>query len=288
VKREMSNQAGLRNTVLALCVAAVVMLAVSLAVTVPVFLSSGRGGQAYPTSTPQAAPPPISPEALGRKAEMAAFQGGEQVKTINVVGVGTVKAKPDRAVVSLSVVTRGNTAVEAYQLNTEKMNGVIAALKEAGIPENRMETTGYSLNPVRSYPKDEEPVIVGYECRNSLKVTLEDLGMVGEVIDRGIKAGANQVSSVSFTLSEESKEKLRFEALSLAVKDAKAKAETIAEAAGVTLIGPTSISLSSIPTPPMPVVYKEAALVGAAAPPQIVAPEELSVTVNVSMVYEFK
>jgi len=285
VKEEMSNQTGLRNTVLALCVAAVVMLAVSLAVTVPVFLSSGRVTQAYP------APPPTGAEALGERAKMAAFltafQGGEQVKAINVVGVGTVKAKPDRAVVDLSVITRGDTAVEAYQLNAEKMNMVIAALKEAGIPENSMETTGYSLNPVWSYPKGEEPVIVGYECRNSLKVTLEDLSMVGEVIDRGVKAGANRVSSVSFTLSEQSREKLKVEALSLAVKDAKAKAETIAEAAGVTLVGPTSISLSSVPTP-TPVIYKEAAFAGAAAPPQIIAPEELSVTVNVSVVYEFK
>ncbi|HID18895.1 TPA: DUF541 domain-containing protein [Candidatus Bathyarchaeota archaeon] len=279
------SQTGFRNIVLILCVIAVVLLAVNLVLTIPIYSAAPKVVmvETYPPTTP-----PKAEERLEGVQVMPSvfpsFPRGE--RTINVAGIGVAEGKPDRAIVSLSVITREDTAVKAYQLNAEKTNSVIAALKEAGIPEDRMETTGYSLNPVWHYPRGEEPVIIGYECRNSLKVTLEDLDRVGEVIDKGVNAGANQVSSVSFTLSKEAREKLKLEALSLAVKDAKAKAETIAEAAGVTLVGPTSISLSEIPVPtPVRLEVKGAPV---PAPPEIIAPEELSVTVTVNVVYEFR
>jgi hypothetical protein len=277
---ERMSQTGFRNIVLILCVIAIVLLAVNLVLTIPIYSATEERFETYP--------PPKAEERLEGVQMMPSafppFPEGE--RTINVAGIGVAEGKPDRAIVSLSVVTREDTAVKAYQLNAEKMNSVIAALKEAGIPEDLMETTGYSLNPVWRYPRGEEPVIIGYECRNSLKVTLEDLDRVGEIIDKGVNAGANQVSSVSFTLSKEAREKLKLEALSLAVKDAKAKAETIAEAAGVTLVGPTSISLSEIPVPtPVRLEVKGAVV---PAPPEIIAPEELSVTVTVNVVYEFR
>ncbi|RLI27245.1 MAG: hypothetical protein DRO52_00665 [Candidatus Hecatellales archaeon] len=272
---------GLRNTVLALCIVAVVLLAVNLVLVLPAY-STFKGRQ----------PQPMVQLYEAEKGGLLRILPAEtprmvEAKTINVVGVGTAKGKPDRAILTFSVIARGETATEAYQDNAEKINSVIATLKEAGIAEEQMETVGYRLNPIYRHPKGEEPTIAGYECRSSLKVTLTSLEGVGEIIDRAVKAGANQVSSVSFTLSEEERERLKAEALSLAVKDAKGKAETIARAAGISLVGPKSISLTSTPTP---IIYRKALAEAAPVPtpPQIIPPEELSVTVTVSVVYEFK
>jgi len=205
-------------------------------------------------------------------------------RTISLTGVGTARVKPDRAVFSLTVVTQSSTANEAQSENAERMNSVIKALRDLGLSENQTKTTGYSLNPIWVYPKEGgEPSIVGYTCTNTVEVTVKDLDKVGEVIDAGVSAGANQISSIKFTISEELSKQLELSALELAVKDAETKAKTIAAAAGLELLKPISISLSSY----IPTVYRsyEMANLGTSTP--VLAPEEVSVTVTVSVVYEF-
>jgi uncharacterized protein YggE len=212
-------------------------------------------------------------------------QAEQQVKTISVTGTGVVKAKPDRVVISLSVVTQADTAEKAVSENTDKMDRVIKAVRAMGILENQTETSAYSLNPVFEYPREGSPRIVGYTCSNTIRVTVKDLNKVGGVIDAAVSAGANQVSSLQFTISEEAMRQLGLNALSLAVKDAALKASTIATAAGVTLIGPVSISLSGYS--PYVRSYAFDSISGSFQTP-ILSPEEVSITVTVSAVYEFK
>lgn len=209
----------------------------------------------------------------------------EQQKTISVTGTGVVKAKPDRAIVSFSVVTQADTAEKAISENADRMNRVIKAVRRMGILENQTETSAYSLNPLWEYPDEGSPRIVGYACSSTLRVTVKDLNKVGEVIDAAVTAGANQVSSLQFTISDEAMRKLGLDALSLAVKDATSKASTIATAAGVTLIGPVSISLLGYS--PYVRSYAFESIARSVVTP-ILSPEEVSVTVSVSAIYEFK
>ncbi len=212
-------------------------------------------------------------------------QAEQRAKTISVTGTGVVKAKPDRAVLSLSVVTQAESAGEAISENAGKMDSVVKAVRSMGILENQTETSAYSLTPIWDYPKEGvSPRIVGYTCSNTIRVTVKDLNKVGEVIDAAVKAGANQVSSLQFTISDEAMRQLGLNALSLAVKDASSKASTIAAAAGVTLVGPVSISLSGYS--PYFRSYAFESVMGSVATP-IISPEEVSVTVSVSAVYEF-
>lgn len=212
-------------------------------------------------------------------------QAEQQMKTISVTGTGVVKARPDRVVLSLSVVTQADTAEEAVSENADKMDRVVKAVRNMGILENQTETSAYSLSPIWEYPKEGSPRIVGYTCSNTIRVTVKNLNKVGEVIDVAVAAGANQVSSIQFTISDEAMRQLGLNALSLAVKDAASKASTIATAAGVTLVGPVSISISGY----SPYVRSYAfEAVSGIAPTPILSPEEVSVTVSVSAVYEFK
>jgi len=69
------------------------------------------------------------------------------VNTINVGGTGTISMSPDEAIVYLGVQTQSKDAVTAQQENARKMEKIIKALKDLGISEDDMETSGYSIIP---------------------------------------------------------------------------------------------------------------------------------------------
>jgi uncharacterized protein YggE len=207
-------------------------------------------------------------------------------KTITVSGTGIASSKPEVAIVYLSVITRSETASEAQLLNAEKMNNAINALKNAGIKEEQIETTRYSLEPIYEYNENlRRSVLVGYQCVNTIKVTLEELNKVGKIIDTAVLAGVNEVSSITFSLKEETIEKLKIEALTKAVEDAKTKAETVAKAARVKIIGPKKIDIGGYVPPVRYELVKEAIAVPETP---IIAPEELTVSMNINIVYEFE
>jgi len=217
---------------------------------------------------------------------LAESQLGEEANVIPVSGVGTVSAKPDEVQLSLGVETKATSATEAQQQNAEKMGLVVAALK-SWVPEEDMKTTGFSLTPVWRYPDKEDGAveIVGYICRNNVVVTLRDVGKTGELLDAAVSAGANVVSGISFTLSDEVSKQLQDEATRLAVKDAEAKANLVAEVAGVKIVGPKQISIGAAYVP-----YKA---LEAVAPlpttiPTPILPGEVQVTVTVQVTYAFE
>ncbi|MEM3424576.1 MAG: SIMPL domain-containing protein [Thermoproteota archaeon] len=272
-----------RKWVLALGVILVAAIGVNLTILVEIYpaLIGQQAGSEYRFNIVE-----DFAKSSGIPALLDTGQAEQQAKTISVTGTGVVKAKPDRAVLSLSVVTQAESAGEAISENADKMDRVIKAVRNVGILENQTETSAYSLNPIWEYPKEGgSPRIVGYTCSNTLRVTVKNLDKVGEVIDAAVTAGANQVSSLQFTISDEVMRQLGLDALSLAVKDAASKASIIATAAGVTLVGPVSISLSGYSPYVRSYAFES---VSGITPTPILSPEEVSVTVSVSAVYGFK
>jgi len=232
---------------------------------------------------------------LGLKRDLSPYsatQAGQNSKTISVTGIGMAKTKPDRALISLSVVTQAESAEEAVYQNAVKVNHVYESLKAVGVVESRIENSAYSLTPVLDYSNRDTPRIMGYTCSSTVKVTVEDLNRVGKVIDNAVSVGVNYVSSLQFTVSDEELYRLELEALRNAVKDADSKARVIANAAGVTLTNLISISIlddSSYYTK-----YSSESVLSNATPTAgnmstpILPPEEVSVTIIISAVYEFR
>ena len=168
--------------------------------------------------------------------------------TISVSGKGTVETQPDTASASFGVVTQGSYAQQAIESNAAAMRKVIDALKRAGVAEKDIQTQYVSLDP--RYDNDGSR-IVGYTATNTVSATVRRIAHVGDVIDAGIAAGANNVNGP--TLSRDAQDKLYDEALQRAVADAKAKAEVLAKAAGVSVGAVQSVSedeqLSGEPQP---------------------------------------
>lgn len=168
---------------------------------------------------------------------------------VAVTGDSIVQAQPDTAILTVSVVTQGRSALDAQQENATKSGAVIRALKSAAGAGAEIKTSGYSLQPMRVYKEGQPPTITGYEARNSVTVTLSDLTKVGAVIDATGAAGANDVAGISFTLRKD--RPARDQALTEATREALAKAQVMATALGGRVVRIVEVQEEGV-VPPRP------------------------------------
>jgi uncharacterized protein YggE len=231
----------------------------------------------------------VSPEGIASSRNPSLTQAGVS-RGIVVSGLGRVLVTPDLAVFTVGVVNTGKTSQETLSENTDAMESIIAALKDAGVDEKDIKTQNVNVWPEFDYgTRDEEkklPTIIGYRAENRVSVTVKDIIRAGEVIDAATEAGANQLYGLSFTVSEEVSKNLRTRVLGEAVLDATDKAQAIADALGAKKILPISVVESGGYSPPV-IRYDVAALEkGAATTP--VSPGETAVTASVTVTFDFE
>jgi len=224
--------------------------------------------------------------------------GVQQKNIITVSGHGTVDTNPDKVIVRLAVVTQAEDAKSASDENIKKMDAVLTALDEIGIPLEDVATSGYRVRPRYNWREDEEK-LMGFQVRNSLVITLRNIDNVTDVIDAALVAGANEIDDVMLTVSDEREAELRDKAIADAVKKAKADAESAAKAMDINIIGPVEISTTGSWFSPyrmnMDYGYDEVLMMGVPVPdlkatgagPQI-HPGDVTVSAEVTVVYEFK
>jgi uncharacterized protein len=170
----------------------------------------------------------------------------QQNPTLTVSGRGEVSTAPDVAVVRLGAVAQAKTAGAAQDLVSASVLRVLKGIKALGIPEEKIATVQLNLAPIYasrsqgSLEEPREPAIIGYRAGNIVRVTVDDLKILGTVVDAGLSAGANQMEGISFDLKDDSEQ--RRQALRLAARDAQSKAESIAAAMGVHLGRVRSVS----------------------------------------------
>lgn len=161
--------------------------------------------------------------------------------TISISGEGEVMAIPDIGKFSFTVTESGADAVTALEASGTKINKVIADLKDAGVEEKDIKTENYNLYPKFKYENQlctpgsfcgGEQVPDGFEVSQSISVKVRDLDKSGEIVSL-VGAQVTNVSGLQFTIDDDSV--LQNEARSLAIVDAKAKAETLAKDLEVTL-----------------------------------------------------
>ncbi len=207
---------------------------------------------------------------------------------ITVVGMGTATAKPDTAYLSLGVQTRSASAKDAMTSNNVAMNMVIAKVKEQGVEDRDIQTSGLSLYPVQEAPRPGEPgkpnQISGYVASNNVSVTVRDITNVGAVIDAAVAAGANNANGVRFGIADPAVQQL--EALRLAVTAARARADVIAAASGVKITGVLAASEDATTAPPPRLLGAQAAAASDASTP--VQAGELTITSRVVVTYAFQ
>jgi len=118
------------------------------------------------------------PPSLGTVASIS--QGGEQISAIYVSGSGSASEKANQATVTLGVMTEDPYASVAVEDNAERMTAVINAIKALNIPEDKIKTVQYSVYPDYDW---ELRRTTGYRVTNMVEVEIENLEIIGNVID---------------------------------------------------------------------------------------------------------
>ncbi len=204
---------------------------------------------------------------------LQAQEAGAPVPQIVTTGVGEATVVPDRAMLTLAVETRASTAAAAGSENARVQTAVIAALRGRGVLAEHITTSGYSVSPNERYDSGERRV-VGYIARNAVVVDVQNVAIVGALIDAALGAGANSIGGLQYYSTRQ--ESIRRSALELAVAHARGDAEVMARAAGGTLGGPLEISQVSDGVFPRSAMMDEVVLTGArqGAPTPVVVGEQ--------------
>ena len=233
---------------------------------------------------------------LALLAMTAVFAGGVAAQSGNTTttaeqliltsSTGEVTTTPDRAIISVTVETENPDAQSAQARNAQIMVAVTDALKKAGIATEDLKTTGYSIYPVYADSTNIlTPKVQQYRVDNTLLITVRDISRAGEITDLAVQNGANRVDYITFTLSDEKQISLRSEALTRAIRQARADADVVAGASGLVIVAVKEINVgaSYSPVPYQTVGYDKAT--GATTPLQ---PGDVKVSAQVSMTYLVK
>lgn len=208
------------------------------------------------------------------------------VRTLNVNGLGQVNLTPDIAYIYIGVHTEGATATEAVEANKTQTTALIASIKKSGVDEKDIRTTNFSIWPSQQYGPDGTISGTVYMVDNTVNVTVRDLENLGDLLDSAISAGANTINSIQFDVAD--KVEALKEARAKAVADAQAQAQELAEAAGVSLGEIQTISFYENSVYPMDMGKGGGGAAYDAASAVPIQPGQLTVAVNVNMVYSIK
>lgn len=153
---------------------------------------------------------------------------------IAATAIGETRVTPDRALVQVTVDSRGESAAAAGADNRTKQERVTDAVKASGVAAPQIRTAGYRVHPEYAQPeRGKAPRIAAYRANNTIQVEVRGVENIGKVIDAALGAGATNIASVGIYASNT--DSARREAVRLAVTKARGEAESAARAAGGSL-----------------------------------------------------
>lgn len=203
--------------------------------------------------------------------------------TLSIAASGDVKALPDKATISLGVLTTAPTAAQAMADNAGRMTQVIAALRRQGLEGKDVQTSGVNLGAQYDYQPNKPQRLIGYQASNQVTVTVHDVARLGPALDAATAAGADSINGVSFGI--EHPEALEDQARLNAVQALQARAQLYAGAAGYRVGRLVSLSESG-GSQPMAYAAKMVTVQAVRLAPTPVEAGELTVHVEVSGLYE--
>jgi len=209
--------------------------------------------------------------------------------TVSFDGTGKMTAKPDIAVVSVSIISDAITSKAAQDANSTKSNKVTDFLKQQRIEDKDIKTSGYNISPNYKYKAYVgNPEITGYRVTQTIEVKIRDLDKVSSILDGVVTAGANQIGELSFQIDDVNK--LKEQARKIAVDQAKEKAKVLKDQIGISLGKIISFSeyYNGYPTP----MYDSMKASGIGGGGGTVTPSvpsgENEISVNVTITYQIK
>jgi uncharacterized protein YggE len=197
----------------------------------------------------------------------ALAQNAPDTPVIVTSGEAEVKRAPDRAWVGINAESRAKDPKAAQRTNSEAMAAVLKTLSAAGIADEAIRTTAADLQPEFDYGNGRQ-TLRGYVARNAIEVRVDDIARIGEVLTAAVGSGATSVGGLRFDLKD--REAAEREALRLAVRDARTRADAAANGAGMKVDRVLKIEDHRMqPQEPRPMMVSRMEMQTAAAAPDV-------------------
>jgi uncharacterized protein len=205
-------------------------------------------------------------------------QPAQSAEGVTVIGEAVRRVSPEGAEFLIEIAASAPTAAQALRDNHLKTSQAIQAIAVLGVQPSEVQTVSFNVYSLfapimpglpgfgampqigaggyappytsagaHANPAGQTDIQFGsYQARNTLRVNVREAGRVGEIVDALTKAGATLTGIFSFKASDEAH--ARRTALEAAGRDARAKAEALAGAAGRQIGDATSITEEVIAT----------------------------------------
>jgi uncharacterized protein len=212
----------------------------------------------------------------------AAVADATSPSTLSVDGSGSVLVTPDVASVSVSVARSATRSAVALSAANLRAGAIVAAIRAAGVPKAGIQTTSIDVSrgTVRVGPRNHQHRVRRYTATESLSIT-SPTSIVGRVIDRATRAGADSINGPDFSFSDPSAGIVA--ATNAAIADARRRGNAAAASLGYRLTGVQSVDLN-----PQSTVAPVSAAPGATATPTTptnIHPGAEEVDATVAIVY---
>lgn len=171
---------------------------------------------------------------LALAATPAAFgqTGPPDPPVVIASGEGVVKVAPDQAWVRIGAESRSRNSKDAQRQNADAMSAVQQKVAAIGVPKNAVATVAIDLQLEYDYVNGRQTAR-GYVARNTIEVRVDDLALLGEVLDAAVGSGATLLHGLRFDLKK--REEIEREALQKAVAVAVARVEAMSAGARRTI-----------------------------------------------------
>ncbi len=207
-----------------------------------------------------------------------------QPEGIAVTGLGKISVVPDVVVLRLGIEVSAPTVGEAYSEASDTMDKVLAALRSAGLEDKDLQTVNFSIYPIYSQERSitGEREVTGYRVANFVNARVSPIDRVEQVLIDMTAAGGDAARVQNVQLQVDDPDALDSQLRELALEDAKAKADQIAQLTGVTLGEVTYVQEGSVPPPISPLYGAFAAEAKSASS---ISPGETELSLQLSVVY---
>ncbi|HTU81210.1 MAG TPA: SIMPL domain-containing protein [Candidatus Acidoferrales bacterium] len=215
-------------------------------------------------------------------APVATVAASEPTEIV-VTGQATISMQADQAVVEASIETNAPGADDAVGQNNALYDRVVAALEKIGVPRSNISLTYYNVRYQRR-PEDESSdaqARTGYFVNRAFTVKVA-AGKAGPAIDACESAGNVAINGVNFGIADD--RSARSQAMAKAVADAREKAQVLAAAAGLHIVGIKSVDEGGFSTP-MIRMMGPARAAPEALPPTQLDQSSVGVSANVNITF---
>jgi uncharacterized protein YggE len=153
-----------------------------------------------------------------------------------------------------------------------------------GVDEKDIQTTLYNLNPIYDYT-ERSRVFRGYSLDQQVRVKIRNFDKISAVLDKATSLGANTVGDLQFIVDDQ--EKVRAEARTKAIEQAKEKADSLIKGTGLRIVKLISVSEGYYGPLPYGGGYSGVALKEDALLPRI-EPGQTEVATSVTLTYRIR